>query len=132
MRQLIMIVVSALIAMPVYATWQVANPLQGTAKQKHVQPEIGNTSYPMDYVIHPRYVVHIEKGSLKNNVERIAQKYRWRVKWSVSPKTYQVLTQTEIGGSSFKMIMDQLLNNYSLKGSYNNRKRMVVISQQKS
>lgn len=127
MRKLIMIFVGLLISMPLYATWQLANPYQGTQYHKNVNPDIGDTSYPESYTLVPQYVVCIKKGYLRENVERIAEYYGWTVYWR-EMKRYFVLTDSEIGGSSFQMIMKELLDNYPVRVIYNNENKVITVS----
>ena len=131
MRKWIGMILGLLVVMPAYATWQVANPFQGTPDHQYIRPEIGNTSYPEGYVAHPLYSISVERGTLKENVERLVHKYDWKVKWQFK-KAYPVLINTEMSGPSFISVMDQLLSHYSLKATYNDTDRVVTVSYRKS
>lgn len=126
MRRLTIICIGFFMIMPAYATWQLANPFQGTPAHKHVAPEVGDTSYPETYVSHPQYVVSLQKGFLKENVMRIAGKYHWKVQWIV-PTHYRILSNAELSGSSFKMVMDQLIENYPVKVTYDDSNRTMMV-----
>jgi hypothetical protein len=128
MRGFLGVCIGLFIIMPVYATWQVANPFQGTVLHQYVSPEVGDTSYPQNYVANPQYSVEITKGLLKKNVGNIAEKYQWQVKWLVS-KRYFVLINTTIGGSNFSSMMDQLLNNYPLRVAYDEKNHLMTVKE---
>jgi len=120
--------ITLLLAFPLvsYAIWQVSDPNLGM-KRRLTKTELGQTDYPLAYINGSRYLFHVRKGLLRDNVKRIAKKYRWRVVWR-APVDYHVLLNTEIVGPAFSVVMDRFLSHYPLQAVYNARYHKMTVS----
>jgi hypothetical protein len=126
MRFIITMLLLLVIASPSYATWQVANPYQGTLKHFTVNPFIGKTSYPIYFGNHTQYTLTLKQDWLSSNIFRIAAQYHWRVQW-LAKTDYPVLTSRQISGFTFPVMMNELLHNYPLKATYDDAQQLLSI-----
>lgn len=116
-----------LVPMTSSAIWQVADPLHGTKRYLSAS-QSKCADHPCKYTNGSLFLFKLRKGSLQDNVYRLANKYNWRVSWRASDN-YYVMLKTEIVGVTFPVAMHRLLSHYPLCATYNTRcKRMMVIN----
>ncbi|MGD9107755.1 MAG: hypothetical protein PVI75_01110 [Gammaproteobacteria bacterium] len=115
------LVILVLIPLTSSAIWQIADPAHGTGRRyEH------GVDYPQQYVNGAIISFKLRKGLLKENVFRIACKYRWKVRW-LAPNKYYVTLATKIVGPTFPIVMNGLLSHYPLRATYDIKyKRMRV------
>ncbi|MAZ77279.1 MAG: hypothetical protein CMF39_01200 [Legionellaceae bacterium] len=103
----------AMFLLPAFAdaTYQIADSSRGVlaAKGKHY------TGYPNRYA--DRVTFQLFKGSLKDNVQRVAQQHGWQVDWQIRQR-YPVLIETQIAGPDFVTVMNDLLRHYPVSVTY--------------
>jgi hypothetical protein len=115
-----------LVPMMSLAIWQVADPLHGTKYHYLHSLRILRTDYPRRYANGSKFLFKLRKGSLKDNVYRLANKYNWRVTWRARGN-YHVMLNTEIVGVTFQVAMDRLLSHYPLRATYNAKHKSMMV-----
>jgi hypothetical protein len=109
------------------AIWQFADPTHGASYQHIIPPRFGKLEdYPQKYYNDSMVLLQLRKGSLKDNVSRLAKKYRWLVVWHVTRK-YYVLLNTDIVGPTFPVAMNRLLVHYPVHAKYDRRYFTVTV-----
>lgn len=119
------------------AGWQVANPKcaaptepffqAGTQQKVAVVPAYGSTVYPNRFSGYGKpaavYAISVS-GSLKENVERIMERYRWRVVWKAP---YDFNFDGRVTGSSLPDVIQKLLKPFPLQATlYMSNRTMTV------
>lgn len=106
-----------------YATWQVADASHGTNLS---QPsDLSSRDYPK--ALQDQVSIQVQKGSLRDNVERAAQENNWEVIWHADDQ-YSVLTESTFSGPDFSTVMGQLLSHYHLKASFDDNNCVMTVS----
>lgn len=121
------------------AGWQVANPQAaapnepffqaGVQQESSVVPtSYGTTAFPDQFANLGRpaavYAISVS-GSLKENIERIMDRYHWKVVWKV-PFDYNF--DGRVTGSSLPNVMQKLLSPFPLQAvMYMSNRTMTVI-----
>jgi hypothetical protein len=127
-----------LIPCALYAGWQVSTPSSTVPREPFFQAGVqrspdpfpsayGARAFPNQYARlgRPvqRYAVSIS-GSLKENIERIMQRYHWRVVWK-APYDYNF--DGRVTGSSLPNVIEKLLQPFPLQGvMYMSNKTLMV------
>lgn len=120
------------------AGWQVANPQTATPNEPFFQagtqqdttfaPSYGSTAFPNQFanLSTPAAVYAISvSGSLKENLERIMDRYHWKVIWKVP---YDYNFDGRITGSSLPNVIEKLLKPFPLQAVlYMSNRTMTVI-----
>ena len=137
----LMIKVSAfLLAVPMVAIagWQVAQPQSAMPSEPFFQagsqqdttfvPSYGSDAFPNQFANLGRpaavYAISVS-GSLKENIERIMDRYHWKVIWKVS---YDYNFDGRVTGSSLPSVIEKLLQPFPLQAvMYMSNRTMVVI-----
>lgn len=110
-----------------FATWQIADPYHGTKMHKSILPDrITTSDLPKEYT-DKKCSASLEKGLLKDNIERTAHEYHWSVRWNAR-EDYSLLLETKLTGPSFPSVMDRLLSHYPLKAKYNRYSKVMTVS----
>jgi hypothetical protein len=119
------------------AGWQVAKPEQAVPSEPFFQagyqhdtsfvPAYGSSAFPNQYASLGRpaavYAVSVS-GSLKENIQRIMDRYRWKVIWQ-APYDYNF--DGRVTGSSLPNVMEKLLQPFPLQTVlYLSNRTMVV------
>ncbi len=123
----------------VFAGWQVSQPesaiprdpfFQAGIQQKNafIPSAYGGNAFPNQYATlgqpAPVYAVSIS-GSLKENIERIMSRYRWRVIWK-APYDYNF--DGRVTGSSLPNVIEKLLQPFPLQAvMYMSNRTLTVI-----
>ena len=108
------------------ASWQVAKPetaipsepfFQANSRQQNTafMPAYGSNAFPDQFANlgPPAQVYAISvSGSLKENVERIMDRYHWRVLWKVP---YDYNFDGRVSGSSLPNVIEKLLQPFPLQ-----------------
>jgi len=120
-------IVVGLILMPMTssAIWQVADPLHGTKSYLNAS-QLKCVDHPCKYANGSKFLFKLRKGSLQDNVYRLANKYNWRVTWR-APNNYHVMLNTKIVGVTFPVAMNRLLSHYPLRATYNVKHKSMVV-----
>ena len=140
----------SILPLPLFAAWQVAKPesviprepfFQAGRQQKstftpvayHHRPSAyGNHSFPSQYANlgqpAPIYAVSIS-GSLKENVERIMNRYHWKVIWK-APYDYNF--DGKVTGSSLPNVIEKLLQPFPLQAvMYMSNRTLAIVPRAK-
>lgn len=121
----------------VFAGWQVATPQSAMPNQPFFQagsqqnmsfmPSYSGAAFPNQYAhlgrSAPVYAISIS-GSLKQNIERIMDRYHWRVVWK-APFDYNF--DGRVTGASLPNVMQKLLQPFPLQAvMYMSNRTMTV------
>jgi hypothetical protein len=140
MKCLTKIAVAFLLLLPMlaYADWQVARPdsaiptepffQAGTQPNTAFVPSYSNSAFPNRFgnLGRPAAVYAISVcGSLKENLERIMDRYHWRVVWK-APYDYNF--DGRVTGSSLPDVIERLLKPFPLQAKlYMSNRTMLVV-----
>lgn len=129
----------AMIALPqaLLANWQVSSPeasspnepffQAGSQRQTALVPPSYRNTYPSEYENigrpAPVYAISIS-GSLKENIERIMRRYRWRVVWK-APYDYNF--DGRVTGASLPNVLEKILQPFPLQAVMYMSNRTVAI-----
>ncbi len=120
------------------AGWQVATPTAavpqepffqaGVQQHRNFVPAYGNAAFPNQFANLGRpaavYAISVS-GSLKDNIERIMDRYHWKVIWKVP---YDYNFDGRITGSSLPNVIEKLLGPFPLQATlYMSNRTMIVI-----
>lgn len=128
-----------LLTIPILATagWQVAAPQQSIPNEPFFQagtqqgvigvPVYGSDAFPNQFQGKPSAVYAISvSGSLKENIERIMDRYHWKVIWK-APYDYNF--DGRITGSSLPNVIEKLLKPFPLQAQlYMSNRTMTIVS----
>jgi hypothetical protein len=121
-----------------FAAWQVAKPeaaipsepffQAGTQQNTAFIPTYGNSAFPNKFANLSRpaavYAISVS-GSLKENIERIMDRYHWRVVWKVP---YDYNFDGRVTGSSLPNVIEKLLQPFPLQAQmYMSNRTMTVV-----
>jgi len=140
MKYLIIKVSAFLLAVPLVAMagWQVAQPQSASPSEPFFQagsqqdttfvPSYSSDVFPNQFANLGRpaavYAISVS-GSLKENIERIMDRYHWKVIWKVS---YDYNFDGRVTGSSLPNVIEKLLQPFPLQAvMYMSNRTMVVI-----
>lgn len=140
MKCLVTKVSALLITIPTIALagWQVASPTStvpnepffqaGTQQNNSFAPSYGSESFPNQFANLGRpvavYAISVS-GSLKENLERIMDRYHWKVVWK-APYDYNF--DGRVTGSSLPNVIEKLLKPFPLQAVlYMSNRTMTVI-----
>ncbi len=129
-----------LMLMPVisHAGWQVASPTAaipnepffqaGTQQDTTFMPSYGSGAFPNQFANLGRpaavYAISVS-GSLKENLERIMDRYHWKVIWKVP---YDYNFDGRITGASLPDVINKLLKPFPLQAQmYLSNRTMIVV-----
>lgn len=121
-----------------FAGWQVAKPSAaipqepffqaGSQQDRTFVPAYGNSAFPDQFANMGRpaavYAISVS-GSLKENLERIMERYHWRVIWKAG---YDYNFDGRITGSSLPDVIEKLLKPFPLKGTLYMSNRTMIIT----
>ncbi len=132
-----------ILPLPVFAGWQVSNPessvprepfFQAGTQQKtaFVPSSYGSDAFPNQYANlgqpAPVYAVSIS-GSVKENIERIMGRYRWKVIWK-APYDYNF--DGRVTGSSLPNVIEKLLQPFPLQAvMYMSNRTLTIVPRYK-
>lgn len=139
MKCLIKRVCPILLLFPVitFAGWQVSKPSAaipsepffqaGTQQDNSFIPAYGSASFPNRFANLGRpaavYAISVS-GSLKENLERIMDRYHWRIIWKAP---YDFNFDGRITGSSLPDVIEKILKPFPLKATlYMSNRTMIV------
>jgi len=144
MKCLVSKVSAVLLALPTFAIagWQVASPERSMPNEPFFQasavqaspafvPMYGNETFPNQFANlgKPAAVYAISvSGSLKENIERIMDRYHWKVVWK-APYDYNF--DGRITGSSLPNVIEKLLKPFPLQAQLFMSNRTMTIVQRK-
>jgi hypothetical protein len=124
-----------------FAAWQVAQPQTVAATQPFYQagrqpdigvvPSYGSSAFPNQFANlgKPAAVYAISvSGSLKENIERIMDRYHWKVIWQVP---YDYNFDGRITGTSLPNVIEKLLSPFPLQATLYMSNRTMTISTRK-
>jgi len=140
MKRIILKVSALLLTLPTIAIagWQVARPQAAVPNepffQAGSQPDTtfpsayGSTSFPNQFAELGRpaamYAISIS-GSLKENLERIMDRYHWKVIWKAG---YDYNFDGRVTGSSLPNVIEKLLSPFPLEATlYMSNRTMVIV-----
>ncbi len=120
-----------------FAGWQVATPQAaipnepffqaGTQQDTTFMPSYGSNAFPNQFANlgrpAPVYAISVS-GSLKENLERIMDRYHWKVVWKYP---YDYNFDGRITGSSLPNVIEKLLKPFPLKAVMYMSNRTVVV-----
>lgn len=121
-----------------FAGWQVATPQAaipsepffqaGTQQENAFIPTYGSNAFPNQFANlgrpAPVYAISVS-GSLKENVERIMDRYHWKVIWKVP---YDYNFDGRITGASLPNVIEKLLKPFPLQAQmYMSNRTMIVV-----
>jgi hypothetical protein len=123
------------------AGWQVAKPQAAIPSEPFFQagvqqdtsfvPSYGNAAFPDQFANLGRpaavYAISVS-GSLKENLERIMDRYHWKVLWNVP---YDYNFDGRVTGSSLPNVIEKLLSPFPLQATLYMSNRTMTISQRK-
>jgi len=144
MKFLILKVSAVLLILPTFAFagWQVASPKQAVpsepffqANYKHTPDKKVVVPSPMAASVFPNKFANLGKpaevyaisvsGSLKENIERIMDRYHWKVVWK-APYDYNF--DGRVTGTSLPNVMEKLLSPFPLQAVlYMSNRTMAVV-----
>lgn len=134
---------SLLIPTLAFAGWQVAKPEAAIPSEPFFQagmqqdtsftPTYGNSAFPDQFANLGRpaavYAISVS-GSLKENVERIMDRYHWKVLWKVP---YDYNFDGRVTGSSLPNVIEKLLRPFPLQAVlYMSNRTMTVMPRKMS
>lgn len=121
-----------------FAAWQVAKPgmavpsepffQAGTQQNTAFVPAYGSSAFPNQFANMGRpaavYAISVS-GSLKENLERIMDRYHWRVIWKVP---YDYNFDGRVTGSNLPNVIEKLLQPFPLQARmYMSNRTMTVV-----
>jgi hypothetical protein len=120
-----------------FAGWQVAKPettvpsepfFQAGYQPNTMTPSYGTSAFPDQFANLGRpatvYAISVS-GSLKENIERIMDRYHWKVLWKVP---YDYNFDGRVTGTSLPNVMEKLLKPFPLQGVlYMSNRTMTVV-----
>jgi len=123
------------------AGWQVAKPQSAIPSEPFFQagvqqdtsfvPSYGSAAFPNQFANLGRpaavYAISVS-GSLKENVERIMDRYHWRVVWMVP---YDYNFDGRVTGSSLPNVIEKLLSPFPLQATLYMSNRTMTVSPRK-
>lgn len=123
------------------AGWQVAKPQAAVPSEPFFQagvqqdtsfvPSYGNAAFPDQFANLGRpaavYAISVS-GSLKENIERIMDRYHWKVIWNVP---YDYNFDGRVTGSSLPNVIEKLLGPFPLQATLYMSNRTMTISPRK-
>jgi hypothetical protein len=127
----------------VFAGWQVAEPQSVVATQPFTQaaaspqqykgmiPSYGSSAFPTQFANlgKPAAVYAISvSGSLKENIERIMDRYHWKVIWKV-PFDYNF--DGRVTGTSLPNVIEKLLSPFPLQATLYMSNRTMTVTPRK-
>lgn len=129
-----------LFLMPVaaFAAWQVATPQSaipsepffqaGTHQNTAFVPAYGSNAFPDQFANLGRpaavYAISVS-GSLKENIERIMDRYHWKVIWKVP---YDYNFDGRVTGASLPNVIEKLLQPFPLQAQmYMSNRTLIVV-----
>lgn len=140
MKRCLFLLNTFLVLFPIvaFAEWQVARPEStiprepffeaGTQQNRAIRSVYGSRAFPNQYAMLGQpaavYAVSIS-GSLKENIERIMGRYRWRVIWK-APFDYNF--DGRVTGSSLPNVIEKLLKPFPLQGVMYMSNRTLTVS----
>jgi hypothetical protein len=124
-----------------FAGWQAAQPTAALPSEPFFQsgaqrnvtfvPAYSSVAFPNQFANLGRpaaiYAISVS-GSLKENVERIMQRYHWRVVWKVP---YDYNFDGRITGSSLPNVIEKLFNPFPLQATLYMSNRTMTVSPRK-
>lgn len=124
------------------AGWQVANPQSAAPREPFFQagsqqdttfvPSYGSSAYPSRFSSFGRpaavYAISVS-GSLKENIERIMDRYHWRVVWK-APYDYNF--DGRVTGSSLPDVIQKLLKPFPLQATLYMSNRIMTVTPRNS
>lgn len=123
-----------------FAGWQVANPtammpsdpfFQAGNQQDTAFSTYSSNAYPSQFASLGRpaavYAISVS-GSLKENIERIMDRYHWKVIWKVP---YDYNFDGRITGSSLPNVIEKLLQPFPLQAQMYMSNRTMTVVQRK-
>jgi hypothetical protein len=132
-----------LITLPVttLAGWQVAKPQAAVPNEPFFQagvqqdttfvPSAGNGAFPDQFANLGRpaavYAISVS-GSLKENIERIMDRYHWKVIWKVP---YDYNFDGRVTGTSLPNVIEKLLSPFPLQATLFMSNRTMTVSPRK-
>jgi hypothetical protein len=125
----------------VFAGWQVARPAASMPNEPFFQagyqhsnafaPTYGSTAFPNQFANLGRpaavYAISVS-GSLKENIERIMDRYHWKVIWK-APYDYNF--DGRVHGTSLPNVMEKLLRPFPLQAVLHVPNGIMVVSPRK-
>ncbi len=140
MKRLIAWISALLLTIPAIAMagWQVANPERtvpnepffqaGVQRDRAFVPAYGSSAFPNRFANYGRpaavYAISVS-GSLKENLERIMDRYHWKVIWK-APYDYNF--DGRVTGSSLPNVIQKLLKPFPLQAQlYMQNRTMTVV-----
>lgn len=134
---------TALLIFPtiVFAGWQVATPgasvpsepffQAGTQQDTTFTPTMGTSGFPDQFATMGRpaavYAISVS-GSLKENLERIMDRYHWKVVWQVP---YDYNFDGRVTGSSLPNVIEKLLKPFPLQAVLYMSNRTMTVTPRK-
>lgn len=123
------------------AGWQVAKPQAAIPNEPFFQagvqqdttfvPSAGNPAFPDQFANLGRpaavYAISVS-GSLKENIERIMDRYHWKVIWKVP---YDYNFDGRVTGSSLPNVIEKLLSPFPLQATLYMSNRTMTVSPRK-
>ena len=125
----------------VFAGWQVARPTASMPNEPFFQagyqqsnafaPTYGSSAFPNQFANLGRpaavYAISVS-GSLKENIERIMDRYHWKVIWK-APYDYNF--DGRVSGTSLPNVMEKLIRPFPLQAELHMPNRTMVVSTRK-
>lgn len=143
MKCLVNLICVLIIAIPMtsFGGWQVAKPQATVPSEPFFQAGVqqdtsfvssyGSSAFPDQYANLGRpaavYAISVS-GSLKENIERIMDRYHWKVLWNVP---YDYNFDGRITGSSLPNVIEKLLSPFPLQATLYMSNRTMTISPRK-
>ena len=136
-RFFLLFLISPMVAM---AGWQVAKPVAPSSSPAFFQAgSQQNTVFPPNHESAPLVAGHFSdagtpvyaisvSGSIKENIERIMDRYHWKVVWQ-APYDYNF--DGRVTGSNLPNVMEKLLNPFPLQGTLYMSNRTMKITSRK-
>ncbi len=123
------------------AGWQVAKPTAvipsepffqaGVQQNTSFTPSYGNAAFPDQFANLGRpaavYAISVS-GSLKENLERIMDRYHWKIVWKVG---YDYNFDGRITGSSLPNVIEKLLSPFPLQATLYMSNRTMIVTPRK-
>lgn len=124
-----------------FAGWQVAKPQAampnepffqaGTQQDTTFSPSYGSSAFPNQFANLGRpaavYAISVS-GSLKENIERIMDRYHWKVVWNVP---YDYNFDGRVTGSSLPNVIEKLLKPFPLQAVLYMSNRTMTVTPRK-
>ncbi len=143
MKCLVARVSAMLIMVPAIAVagWQVASPTAsvpsepffqaGAPQNSSFSPTYSNASFPDQFASLGRpaavYAISVS-GSLKENLERIMDRYHWKIIWKVA---YDYNFDGRVTGTSLPNVIEKLLGPFPLQATLYMSNRTMIVTPRK-